>query len=252
MENYIDIINNYSPISLAEMDSVALLNRTDIKFVFHRDRLNDILLEAKENYRVLEVNNLRYANYDTNYFDTDDFKFYNDHHNSRSDRYKVRMRSYVNSDLHFFEIKFKSNQNRTIKRRVKIPYQEETIHGQAAELLQKVVGIPPESLKKAIQIKCKRTTLVNKQLSERVTIDFDIKYHINDEWHAYPEMIIVEVKQDKSGKSEFLRIMRERHLHPVSLSKYSFGVANFISGIKKNNFKTQILYVNKICNQRAI
>lgn len=252
MENYIDIINNYSPISLAEMDSVALLNRTDIKFVFHRDRLNDILLEAKENYRVLEVNNLRYANYDTNYFDTDNYKFYNDHHNSRSDRYKVRMRSYVNSDLHFFEIKFKSNQNRTIKSRVEIPYQEESIQGKAAELLQKVVGIPAESLKKAIQINCKRTTLVNKQLSERVTIDFDIKYHINDEWHAYPEMIIVEVKQDKSGKSEFLRIMRERHLHPVSLSKYSFGVANFISGIKKNNFKTQILYVNKICNQRAI
>ncbi|MGC3979413.1 MAG: polyphosphate polymerase domain-containing protein [Paludibacteraceae bacterium] len=245
-------IYTFAPISLTEMDSVALLNRTDTKFVFHRAKLNEILLQAKQSYRVLEIQQMRYADYDTNYFDTDNYKFYYDHHNRRPARYKVRMRSYVNSELHFFEIKYKSNQNRTVKSRIKIPKQENEITGNAAELLKKVIGISPDLLKKSIQIKCKRTTLVNRQLTERVTIDFDMQYYINGAWHSYPDVIIIELKQDKSRKSKFLKIMCSQHLHSVSLSKYSFGIANFIPGIKNNNFKTQILFVNKLCNNHAI
>ncbi len=249
---FLNTVNAFDPITLGEMDKVALLNRTDIKFVFHVNKLSEILKQAMSNYRILEINDMRHADYDTNYFDTDNFKFYQDHHNRRSNRYKVRMRSYVNSDIHFFEIKYKSNKNRTVKTRIKIPYQEELIKGKAADLLEKTVGISSEVLKKAIQIHCKRMTLVNNQLTERVTVDFDMKYHINGEWFSYPEMIIVEVKRDKSGKSEFLKILHDNHLRSMSLSKYSFGIANYISGIKNNNFKKQILYVNKLRKQHAV
>lgn len=252
MKNFLEIIREYKPISLEEMDSVALLDRTDIKFAFNIDKLNDILLQAKDDYRVLEVNRMRYADYDTNYFDTNDYKFYYDHHNQRTNRYKVRMRSYVNSDLHFFEIKYKSNKNRTVKSRINIPSQDNEIKGEAAELLENVTGISPESLKKAIHINCKRITLVNKQFIGRVTIDFDLKYQIDEQWHEYPEMVIVEVKQNQCKTSEFIKILQNNHIHSTSLSKYSFGIANFIPGIKKNNFKTQISYVNKICNPHAV
>ena len=252
MNNFLDILSEFQPITLSEMDGVSLLNRTDVKFVFNRSEIQSILSEAIDNYRVLVVENLCYSDYLTQYFDTDNFKFYYDHHNGRYNRYKVRMRTYVESDLSFFEIKFKNNKSRTIKSRIRIPQQEPEIKDNAANLLEKVVGISPERLEEKLLIKSKRITLVNKGLTERVTLDFDMNYLVNDEWHSYPEIMIAEVKQDKSDKSEFINIMRKRHIHQTSLSKYCFGMANFMEGIKYNNFKKQISYVNKISNRNAI
>lgn len=253
MTQFLDTINNdFLPISLEEMSSVSLLDRTDTKFIFNIEKLNDVLDLAKEGYRVLEINNLRYSNYKTSYFDTQDFKFYYDHHNHHANRYKIRMRSYVDSDLHFFEIKYKSNQGRTVKSRVQIPNQENTIEGNAENLLNNVTGISSDTLVKTIEIDCKRATLVNNEQTERVTIDFDLNYLIDGKWHLFPEVAIIEVKQNKFGKSSFLEIMRKEHIRPSSMSKYSFGVANFINGIKNNNFKTQISYVNKICRQHSV
>lgn len=248
---FLNTIEQFEPITLTEMDKVTLLNRTDTKFVFHRDELDGILQKAKDHYRALVVKGMTYADYDTNYFDTDNFKFYLDHHNKRSNRYKVRMRSYVNSDLHFFEVKFKSNKNRTIKSRIKIDKQTNVIEGESAHLLKDTVGINPNELQRKIQINCKRITLVNKKLTERVTIDFDLRYNVNQEWYDYPDIVIIEVKQDLFGKSMFMDIMRSIHIRPMSLSKYCFGIANYTKGIKYNHFKKQILYVNKISKRYA-
>jgi hypothetical protein len=249
MEHFLETIKNFEPISLSEMDNVKLLNRTDLKFVFHKDKLATILLSAQEFYRALVISNRLYTDYETNYFDTENFKFYLDHHNKRSNRFKVRMRSYVNSGLHFFEIKHKNNKNRTIKIRIKIENQTDTILRNCAELLENCTGILPQFLHRTIQINCKRITLVNKELTERVTIDFDLSYLLNHKEYPYPEMVIIEIKQDKTRKSDFLRILKQQHLRKMSLSKYSFGIANYIEGIKKNNFKNQIHYVNKISNE---
>lgn len=248
MEPFLEIIKNYNPITLSEMEAVKLLNRTDIKFVFPKSKLTEITLLAQEFYRVLVISNGFYTDYETNYFDTDNFKFYLDHHNQRSNRFKVRMRSYVNSDLHFFEIKHKNNKNRTIKSRIKIEKQTDSIQGNCADLLENHIGIYPNLLHRKLQVNCKRITLVNKELTERVTIDFDLSYLLNNQEYSYPEMVIVEIKQDKSRKSDFLNILKQQHLRKVSLSKYCFGIASYIEGIKKNNFKTQIHYVSKIAH----
>ena len=251
MNAFLEIIKNFIPISLSEMEDVKLLNRTDVKFVFHISKLDAIVLSAQEFYRTLLISNRFYTDYETNYFDTDNFKFYLDHHNKRYNRYKVRMRSYVNSDLHFFEIKHKNNKNRTVKSRLKIEKQTDVIQANCAELLENCIGISPELLHRTIQINCKRITLVNKNLTERVTIDFDLSYLLNYQEHSYPEMVIVEIKQDKSRKSDFLNILKQQKIRKMSLSKYSFGIANYVESIKKNNFKTQIKHVSKISSKVA-
>lgn len=79
--DFLNMINKLEPITLMEMDSVSLLDRTDTKFIFHIDKLKEILQETAENYKVLEVKGNRYSNYDTNYFDTDNFQLYYNHHN---------------------------------------------------------------------------------------------------------------------------------------------------------------------------
>lgn len=251
MEPFLEIIKKFNPISLSEMEEVKLLNRTDTKFVFHKNKLAEIVLSAQEFYKALVISNRVYTDYETNYFDTDNFKFYLDHHNKRYNRFKVRMRTYVNSDLHFFEIKHKNNKNRTVKSRIKIEEQTAIIQGECASLLESCVGISPQLLHRTIQINCKRITLVNNELTERVTIDFDLSYTLNNQEYSYPEMIIVEIKQNKSRKSDFLKILKQQQLRKMSLSKYSFGIANYIEGIKKNNFKIQINHVSKISSKVA-
>lgn len=53
------------------------------------------------------------------------------------------MRSYVDSDLHFFEIKYKSNKDITIKSRINIPKQVRKIRREVAVLLENILGEMP-------------------------------------------------------------------------------------------------------------
>src|SRR5690348_13827055 len=113
------ILSEYHPISLKEMDDVKLMDRMDLKFVFSMNELPFILSEVKPYYRSLEASGTRISRYETLYYDTHDFELYNRHHSGKMNRYKVRSRKYVESDLHFFEVKYKNNRGRTIKTRIK-------------------------------------------------------------------------------------------------------------------------------------
>ncbi|MBK6987513.1 MAG: VTC domain-containing protein [Bacteroidetes bacterium] len=109
MENLDNILSAFDPISLKQMDGVSLQDRLDTKFMFKDSLLPALLERMKENYFVLEIKGKRYNHYETLYFDTSDFGLYLRHHNGRVNRYKFRSRRYVESDLNFFEIKFKNN-----------------------------------------------------------------------------------------------------------------------------------------------
>jgi len=78
------------PISLAEMDGVSLLNRTDTKYVMGVSQLCRALQQVAGQYRVLEINCTRLNHYRTVYYDTPDFALYQQHHNGLRTRYKVR------------------------------------------------------------------------------------------------------------------------------------------------------------------
>ena len=47
-------------------------------------------------------------------------KFYNDHHNQRVNRHKIRFREYVDSGLIYLEVKCKTNKGKTVKKRLKV------------------------------------------------------------------------------------------------------------------------------------
>ena len=63
------VVEQYAPISLSEMASVALLNRTDTKFVMAAETLLAGLSQLQNDYRVLEIEGVRLHNYRTLYFD---------------------------------------------------------------------------------------------------------------------------------------------------------------------------------------
>lgn len=245
------ILSLFPPISLDEMNSVKLLDRLDKKYTFPAYRLDEILEHLKHSYKILEIDGLRYARYETCYFDTPDFEMYTKHHNRKLNRYKVRFRTYLDSGLHFFEVKFKTNKGRTIKKRRLLDSVRFDITGEAEELLLKRSPYKPSELQEAIRVYYKRITLVSNDLKERVTIDSELSYQMGDRSTAYPNMIIAEVKQDKSGASNFIHLMNDLRIKDISISKYCLGVASLAKNIKTNNFKIKILHVKKLCSASA-
>lgn len=105
MKSNLNFLKSMKSISLAEMDSVALLNRIDNKYVLNEEQLALIVDSIAENYFVLEIDGHRVFTYENNYFDTKDLRFYYDHHNGYVNRIKVRSRKYLETNSSFFEIK---------------------------------------------------------------------------------------------------------------------------------------------------
>ena len=122
MNELTSLKNDFQAISLSEMDDVKLMSRTDTKFAFNDIKLPVLLQKLSEHYRILEIDGERIHHYKSLYFDTEDRKFYLDHHNSRVNRNKIRFREYVGSGLTFLEIKLKNNKGKTIKKRTKVVF----------------------------------------------------------------------------------------------------------------------------------
>ena len=63
------------------MSEVKLMSRTDTKFTFSARKFFPLLKQLNKFYSILEIDGLRIHNYKSRYFDTDERKFYLDHHN---------------------------------------------------------------------------------------------------------------------------------------------------------------------------
>lgn len=240
------ILNRFSPITLEEMNDVQLQDRTDTKFVFAAKRLPSILEKLQNDYRVLEVQKLRLSRYQTLYYDTEEFHLYTAHQNGKANRYKIRARKYVESDLHYFEIKFKNNKGRTIKERVKIKKIKDTLNNKTSTFLKEKTPLDPASLKAKLWVNYSRTTLVNMFTRERVTIDSDLTFEKGGLTKPFNHITIVEVKQGRAVTSFFGKLMKEMRIGNGSMSKYCIGVTQMYDSVKKNNFKPRLSFLNRI------
>jgi hypothetical protein len=217
----------------------------DTIYVFTRAQLPGFLELLRDHYFVLDINGGRMFRYESLYFDTADFELYNHHYCGRLNRYKVRFRKYVESGLSYFEIKFKNNKGRTIKNR--IPHAAvEAIEGKAGDFLVQHAPLDPARLKARLWVNYTRITLVSRDFTERLTLDLDLHFKSNGDTRNIDNLVIAEVKQGRTGQSAFSKIMKEHHIRKGSISKYCFAVASMFSNIRINNFKTQLLYLNRI------
>lgn len=241
------LLKDFDPITLPEMEAVALLDRMDTKYIMGMSQLCAVLAEVTADYRALSVNGVRMHDYQTLYFDTGDFLLYNQHHNGMAERYKVRARKYVDTDLSFFEVKYRTSRDRTIKSRLRIPDVATHIDGQAVTFVDEHTPFAAAQLEPKLWNDYMRITLVNKQRVERVTLDIKLSFGWRNTWSALPGVAIVEIKQDMCCQSsEFIRQMRRFGVRQMSLSKYCAGVSLVYDGVKRNNFKPQLLQVEKV------
>ena len=244
------LLNDFQAVSLKELDKVKLLDRQDTKFVFNQIQLPLILEKIKPFYRILEINNDRVFTYDTTYFDTDDFLFYNQHHNENRKRFKVRFRKYSSNNKSFFEIKIKNNKNRTLKKRLLVDEMNEYLGEQERDLVSRIIGLPPDQLTSKLKLEFSRITLTDNNFTERLTIDTNLSAKNGISSKIFDQLVISEIKQKKyDTKSDFIQILRGLKIQEMRFSKYCMGVLHLNDNVKYNRFKPKLLQINKILTQ---
>jgi hypothetical protein len=240
-------IEKFETITLQEMDSVKLMNRVDTKFVLSFDELQMILPELLEDYRMLEVNGHRMSTYESVYFDKPHYKLYLDHHQNKQDRYKVRFREYVESNLSFLEVKHKSK-GRTDKRRIVVESVKDVLT-EKDKVFIATTGLDPNELSLVLQNSFVRITLVGKHDSERLTFDLDLSFKKDNKEVRMDDVVIAELKQENLNRnSSFYQHAKKHLIRPFRVSKYCIGLIKLLGkeNIKYNRFKKKLLKIDKL------
>jgi hypothetical protein len=245
-----DLLYSMAPITLEEMSGIRLMNRLDTKYVASKAQLVQLLQLVQDKYYVQETLERRIIPYLTTYYDTDDHFMYMMHHNKRARRTKVRVRTYLTSgDLTFLEVKRKNNHGRTKKKRIQVPSLEQSQMAEGAqELVQRKTGMSFLSMHQVVQNLFDRVTLVNKAKTERLTIDYNIRFHnfeTNNDADS-DQLVIIELKRDGNVYSPICSLLRDLHIHPTGFSKCCIGMVWTDPGLKQNNFKEKVRKLAKI------
>lgn len=237
----------FESILLSEMEQVKLMNRIDKKYWFHAGRLPELLNDISEDYYLLHIEGQSLLQYSTVYFDTLESKMFTAHHNGKLNRYKIRRRTYVASGISFFEVKFKTNKGRTIKKRIPSDANQFQFTGQEMDFVDETTPFFHNELTPALVNNFSRLTLVNKNFKERCTIDLNLQFSKGDNNVGLDDLIIVEVKSEGHSSSSPLQFaLRDKRIKPSGFSKYCIGRTVTDSELKRNAFKGKLRSIQKI------
>lgn len=241
------IIENFDPITLAEMKSVKLMNRTDTKFVTTLPLLEQLLEMAQGDYYAQVIDGERNMLYDTTYFDTHNFSMYQEHQTGHTNRQKIRFRTYVRSHLQFMEIKTKNNHGRTKKKRIEVGDMD--LHDAIKrQFIGENLHFNVDDLIPHMHNYFRRITLVNHAKTERLTIDTALEFN-NIQTNTHREMgnlVIIELKRDGLVYSPVLEMLRQLRIHPHGFSKYCMGAAMTNDRLQVNRFKTKLRDIERL------
>jgi hypothetical protein len=232
------LVASLDPVDLSAITSAALLDRTEVKYLMGTATLGAALEQLGDGYMVLSVDGHRINRYRTLYFDTQQFTMYHRNLAGGGARYKVRAREYVETSTTFFEIKRKTNKDRTIKSRIPTTDLATTIEGHSAQFLEENCPFDAGELLPCLWNRYLRITPVHKEHPERVTIDFDLSFEWRDRRVALPGIVVAEVKMQGAPRlSDFIGVMRENHVRRTGFSKFCVGVSLVYPEIKQNRLR---------------
>ena len=248
------------PVGLDDMKAVRLMNRMDQKYMASADVLEELLSRIADGYYVQHIEGNPLAPYKTLYFDTGDLQMYIMHHNQKLNRQKLRVRTYRSSDTTFFEIKNKDNKKKTRKVRIpidvsmfdralEVPEVRNFIEQNTPYAVRNTNSGIQNSLHECLENRFERITLVDKGMSERVTIDRGITFHNRTTGidADISRLLVIEVKHEVGAPmSDIERALHDLHVLPRRMSKYCIGTALTNPDAKSNRFKEKLLFIEKI------
>ncbi len=221
-------------VDLEQLDRAQLHDRVESKVVLHSDGVPRALDVLAVEYLVLEHAGERVQAYRNEYFDDVDLRNYHEHHNQLGRRLKLRYRTYVHSDLTFFEVKRNVN-GRTIKeRRVSRPPRGR-LWDDDAEFFADATGWDPSTLRPSLTVDYGRILLVKRDFSERVTIDLDLTFASRGRRTTAAAWSICEFKQPRLDRRSPAMVAMNRRSQ--TFSKYCMGLASCDPALRQNRFK---------------
>lgn len=217
-------------------ERAALMTRTDRKYFVDADRCARLLGGLRADLAVLEIGGARLMRYHSTYFDTEDLWTYRAHLQGRRRRYKVRLRTYVDTGAHFLEVKHKGPRAVTEKTRVQYvgrlaahhpPVLGGPGHGYVSAVVGDAYGLGlPGHLRATVTTANRRATLLLPDAS-RMTVDVDLRLidHRGSAGTAVlrPQFAMVETKSI-AGMSAADHALRALGVRPVKISKYCAAV----------------------------
>jgi hypothetical protein len=217
-------------VSLDEVLSAAALStRLDTKYLIRLDDLPALLDRLPHRLAALDIDGRRLFDYESVYFDTESLMLYRHHAQGRRKRYKVRTRSYRNTNDAMLEVKLEGWRGQTVKER--LPYdvhrrKELTPEGHAFldEVVAKAYGATVPPFGPILTTAYRRATLVDVQYESRLTIDVDLGWSDSGRAHQADDLALLESK-NPSGRGPVDALLGSLGIRPVRLSKYCLGVA---------------------------
>lgn len=220
-------------IGLGELvERAELLTRLDRKYMLPVTDLPLVLGGLDEDVRALEVDGQRRFAYRSLYFDTPEMDGYLGAARRRRRRFKLRIRTYLDSGGRFLEVKTRGPRGTTVKQRV--PYDgdpwrlDDEARAYADHALGEA-GIHAHHLRfvPALTTLYRRTTLFLPRSGSRLTIDTGLTWALPDGTvlrTRTPERAIVETKAGRAGCGADRLLWSLKH-RPCPVSKYGTGLA---------------------------
>ncbi|MDO9538513.1 MAG: polyphosphate polymerase domain-containing protein [Methanocalculus sp.] len=243
------MLSGFDPITLDELNGseAQLLDRTETKFLMTTDQCRMLISYLRGSYRLLTIDDSWMGRYETEYYDTQAFLMYLQHHNGKANRFKLRFRRYLSSGMTFFEVKEKTNTGRTIKKRLETDGQVQFSEPDLQEFLHASFPYEACEFHPVLMTVYDRITLVSRDYRERITFDLNLTFRNDEETRSYPDVVIGEIKHDRASRqSPAIESLQTAGLREASFSKYCIGVSLLYGGVKHNRFKRKLLFLEKL------
>jgi VTC domain-containing protein len=225
-------LSTLRPIDLEELiQRAALQERMDRKYLLPLSEVECVLAAVEANTRVLDINGTRLFGYESVYFDTPDLTSFRLTAYRRARRFKIRTRTYVDSDSCWLEVKTRGRRGTTVKNRLEYEWAHRSSLAPGRDFVDSILsGIPIPGcydmlFEPTMTTRYRRSTLYLPSTQSRVTVDSELEWEVSS-GHGFslPEMAILETKTGSTA-SRVDRLLWARGHRPLRLSKYATGLA---------------------------
>ena len=229
-----------APISLEEVLRAAeLQTRVDRKYLVSPDAFTALMDGVAAEHRVLQIDSLRDFRYESVYFDTPELTSYHLAARGRRNKFKVRTRTYLDSDTCMLEVKSVGRRNQTVKERMDYATPDRTrLSPKAAKFVEARVVLPDGagSLAPVLTTTYARATLVDPLHGSRMTCDTDLR--LVDRFGGDAQMTDRVLVETKSAGAPLAadRILWRLGVRPLRLSKYCVGMARLDPALPSNRW----------------
>ena len=241
--------------ALNEPNEQQQMTRQENKFLIAAEYLPELLVKLLPHYRLLCIKNQCLHDYHNVYFDTDELTFFHQHHNQHRLRKKVRLRSYLNTQSHYFEIKQKLKRGVSHKERILSNGDINSVLKQGQALLKRY-DLADLILLPTLQVDYQRLSLWHEQTNERITFDMNTHFKSCDDPASYYQerRVIIEIKHhERPHQSHASKLFKQLGLRETAFSKYCMGLLfTHRKAIKYNYFKALLLNDEKYSQQQVL